>query len=167
MEGDLQKCAEHLVALLRAAKLTLATAESCTGGMIAAAVTDIPGASAVFRYGWITYCNEAKQEQLGVPAKLIEKYTVVSEAVVAAMAEGALTRAHADLAVSVSGNAGPTAAAGEPKVGTVCIGIASSKTPVRTCTLYRPDLPRNAFRRFVTLHVLHSLVELLESSPEK
>lgn len=160
MNPELQQLAVRLVAKLNAEGLTLATAESCTGGLVAATLTGAPGASAVFRYGWVTYCNRAKQEQLGVPADLIATHTVVSEPVVAAMAEGALARAHADIAVSVSGNAGPTAAIGEPPVGTVCIGIARRNTPTRTETLYRPGMERNDFRHTVTAHILTTLLNL-------
>lgn len=160
MNEELQQLAVRLVAKLKAEGHTLATAESCTGGLIAATLTGVPGASAVFRYGWVTYCNEAKQEQLGVPAATIAAHTVVSEPVVAAMAEGALARAHADMAVSVSGNAGPTAANGEPPVGTVCIGIARRNAPTRTVTLHRPGMERNAFRHAVTAYILSAITEL-------
>lgn len=160
MNKELQQLAVRLVAKLKAEGLTLATAESCTGGLLAATLTGVPGVSAVFRYGWVTYCNRAKQEQLGVPADTIAAYTVVSEPVAAAMAEGALARAHADIAVSVSGNAGPTAAIGEPPVGTACIGIARRNSPTRTGILYRPGLERNHFRHAVTAHILSTLLGL-------
>lgn len=160
MNAELQQLAVRLVAKLKAEGHTLATAESCTGGLIAATLTGVPGASVVFRYGWVTYCNAAKQEQLGVPAATIAAHTVVSEPVAAAMAEGALARAHADIAVSVSGNAGPTAANGEPPVGTACIGIARRNTPTCTVTLYRPGMDRNAFRHAVTAYILSAITEL-------
>ena len=123
MDSHLELAAFAAVKNLEAAGLTVATAESCTGGLIAAAITGVPGASRVFRYGWVTYCNEAKERELGVPPNLIEQHSVVSEPVVAAMAEGAMRKAGADIAIAVSGNAGPTAAEGEPPVGTVCIAI--------------------------------------------
>jgi len=160
MDTELQQLAVRLIAKLKAEGHTLATAESCTGGLLAAALTGVPGASAVFRYGWVTYCNEAKQEQLGVPAATIAAYTVVSEPVAAAMAEGALARARANIAVSVTGNAGPTAAAGEPPVGTVCMGFARRNAPTRTVTLYRPNMERNAFRHAIAAYILSAIAEL-------
>lgn len=91
----------------RAAGLTVATAESCTGGMVAAALTDVPGSSAVVERGFVTYSNAAKTELLGVPFELIGRHGAVSEPVARRMAEGALERSPADLAVAVTGIAGP------------------------------------------------------------
>ena len=105
MNSRLELLAFAAVRNLAAAGLTLTTAESCTGGLIAAAITGVPGASAVFRYGWVTYCNEAKEKLLQVAPELISEHTVVSEPVVAAMAESSLRQAGADIAVAVSGNA--------------------------------------------------------------
>ena len=141
---------------LKAADLTLTTAESCTGGMIAAAITEVPGASAVFRYGWVTYCNEAKERLLGVPAELIEEHSVVSEPVVAAMATAAMRQSGADIAIAVSGNAGPTAAENEPPVGTVCMALArrGANRPVHTETLFLPGMSRRQLRERVTARAL-------------
>ncbi len=159
MNADLELAAFAAVNNLRAAGLSVATAESCTGGLIAAAITGVPGASAVFRYGWVTYCNEAKERELGVMPALIEQHGVVSEPVVAAMALGAMRKAGAHLAVAVSGNAGPTAAEAEPPPGTVCLALArrGAARPVHTETLFCPELPRNALRAYVAAHVLHLL----------
>lgn len=156
MDTNLELMAYAAVKNLEAAGLTLATAESCTGGLIAAALTGVPGASAAFRYGWVTYCNEAKERELGVPASLIEEHGVVSEPVVAAMAQGAMRQAGADMAIAVSGNAGPTAGEGEPPVGTVCVALArrGAARPVHTETIYRPELPRNVLRNYIAVHVL-------------
>jgi nicotinamide-nucleotide amidase len=106
------------------AQRTVATAESCTGGMIAAALTDIAGASAVFGYGFVSYANEAKATMLGVSPALIARDGAVSETVARAMAEGALARATADLAVAVTGIAGPEGGTVEKPVGTVWFGVA-------------------------------------------
>ncbi len=162
MDTNLELAAFAAVRNLEAAGLTVATAESCTGGLIAAALTGVPGASAVFRYGWVTYCNEAKERELGVLPATIEEHSVVSEPVVAAMAQGAMRKAGADVAIAVSGNAGPTAAAGEPPVGTVCIALArrGAPRPVHTETLHLPDMPRNAIRNHVAVKVLHMLAAL-------
>jgi len=113
-----------LVHLLVERKLTVATAESCTGGMIASMLTDVPGSSAVVKGGWVTYANAMKTQQLGVDEAVLEEHGAVSEPVVCAMAEGALRRAEADVAVSTSGVAGPGGGSEEKPVGTVWIGLA-------------------------------------------
>lgn len=162
MDTNLELMAFAAVKNLEAAGLTVATAESCTGGLIAAAITGVPGASAVFRYGWVTYCNEAKERELGVLPTIIEEHSVVSEPVVAAMAQGAMRKAGADVAIAVSGNAGPTAAEGEPPVGTVCIALArrGAPRPVHTETIFLPGLPRNAIRSHIAGKVLQMLAAL-------
>lgn len=114
---------EKLLIVCRKNGLKLATAESCTGGMISAALTDIAGASEVFECGFITYSNTAKTEVLGVPATLIDLHGAVSEPVANAMAEGALQHSQADIAVSVTGIAGPGGGSEEKPVGTVWIGL--------------------------------------------
>ena len=159
MDSNLELLAFAAVQNLTAAKLTVATAESCTGGLIAAALTGVPGASAAFRYGWVTYCNEAKERELNVPAALIEEHSVVSEPVVAAMAESAMRQAGADFGIAVSGNAGPTATAGEPPVGTVCLALSrrGAARPTHTETIFRPGLDRNRFRAMVAARALELL----------
>ena len=117
--------ARDLLAALEARRMTLATAESCTGGLIAAALTAIPGSSAVVTRGYVTYSNEAKAEMLGVPAELIGTVGAVSEEVARAMAEGALRAAGADLALSCTGIAGPGGATPNKPVGLVYIGCAA------------------------------------------
>src|SRR5438067_3060108 len=109
--------AEALLALCRAHGATVATAESCTGGLIAATLTAIAGSSDVFDRGFVTYSNAAKTEMLGVPPELIASVGAVSEAVAARMAEGALARSAADIAVSVTGVAGPAGGSAEKPVG--------------------------------------------------
>lgn len=99
----------------------LATAESCTGGLIAAACTDLPGSSAWFDRGFVTYSNEAKTQMLGVPAALITQYGAVSEEVVRAMAQAAVSRSQAQTAIAISGVAGPAGGSPEKPVGTVCL----------------------------------------------
>lgn len=162
MNANLELMAYAAVQQLAAAGVTLATAESCTGGLIAAAITEVPGASAVFRYGWVTYCNEAKERLLYVPEALIAEHSVVSEEVVAAMAEGAMRQAGADMAVAVSGNAGPTAAEGEPPVGTVCLALCrrAAQRPLHTETLILPGLNRRAIRERVVLRALELICEV-------
>lgn len=108
----------------RAANAMIATAESCTGGMIAAALTAIAGSSAVVERGFVTYTNEAKSEMLGVPASLIEAHGAVSEPVARAMAEGALLHSRADIAASVTGIAGPGGGTATKPVGLVHLAVA-------------------------------------------
>ena len=113
-----------LLAALRAAGLMAATAESCTGGLIAGALTEIAGSSDVVDRGFVTYSNEAKTEMLGVPAALIVAHGAVSEEVARAMAEGALARSRAGVTVAVTGVAGPGGGSAEKPVGTVWFGAA-------------------------------------------
>ena len=103
--------------------LKAATAESCTGGLIAKRITDVPGASGVFEFGWVTYADRAKTEMLGVPENVLKRYGAVSEPVVKAMAEGALERSGADVAVAVSGIAGPGGGTPEKPVGTAHLSV--------------------------------------------
>jgi nicotinamide-nucleotide amidase len=111
--------------------LRLATAESCTGGLVAAAVTGVPGASKVLERGWVTYSNRAKAEELGVSAGILERHGAVSAETAAAMAEGARLNAGADAALAVTGIAGPDGGSPEKPVGTVWFAVA---TPARTRT---------------------------------
>ena len=124
--------AARLLEHMRARGWRVATAESCTGGLIAAALTHVPGSSDVVDRGFVTYSNEAKTELLGVDAALIASHGAVSQPVAAAMAEGALARSHADVAVSVTGVAGPGGGSAEKPVGTVWFGLARPGQPVRT-----------------------------------
>jgi nicotinamide-nucleotide amidase len=106
--------------------LTITTAESCTGGLLAKMLTDIPGSSAYFKTGFITYSNEAKHDLLGVPTDLLDQHGAVSEPVVQTMAINARHRASADIALSISGIAGPTGGTPQKPVGTVCLALAAS-----------------------------------------
>jgi nicotinamide-nucleotide amidase len=117
--------AERVLATCRARGLKLATAESCTGGLIAAALTHIAGSSDVFERGFVTYSNEAKSESLGVPPDLIAQHGAVSEPVAQAMAAGALKFSRAGLAISVTGIAGPGGGSPEKPVGLVWFGFAT------------------------------------------
>ena len=113
---------------------TLATAESCTGGMIGSFLTAVPGSSRVYKGGIISYTNEVKEELLGVPGDILETFGAVSEPVAMAMAQGALARLHADVAVSVTGLAGPDGDEFGNPVGLVYLGYADDKqTVTREC----------------------------------
>lgn len=121
---DITEAARALLQTCRAQGLHVATAESCTGGLIAAALTAIPGSSEVFERGFVTYSNEAKTEMLGVPADLIARKGAVSMEVALAMAEGALKHAPADVVVAVTGIAGPGGGTDAKPVGLVHIVVA-------------------------------------------
>jgi nicotinamide-nucleotide amidase len=125
----LESKAREVVQFYLEAGLTIATAESCTGGMIASALVDVPGVSAVFDRGFVTYSNEAKIELLDVSVALIEKYGAVSQEVAIAMADGALAYSRADVAVAVTGVAGPDGGTAEKPVGFVCFAIANKGNP--------------------------------------
>jgi len=130
----LNDLAEKLGELLLARGETVATAESCTGGLIAGAITEIAGSSAWFGYGFVSYANAAKQQLLGVPESILIDQGAVSEAVVRAMVEGARQKAGADWAVAVSGVAGPSGGSAEKPVGTVWLawaGPAGIETELR------------------------------------
>jgi nicotinamide-nucleotide amidase len=121
---DDQTLASVVADLLKSSNKTVTTAESCTGGLLAKMLTDIPGSSAYFTHGFVTYANEAKTELVGVPAALIAEHGAVSEPVALAMATGAFKRARADFALAISGIAGPTGGTPQKPVGTVCIALA-------------------------------------------
>lgn len=124
--------AETLLADCRARGYMLATAESCTGGLIGAALTAIAGSSDVVDRGFITYSNEAKHDLVGVPTDLIERHGAVSEPVARAMAEGALLRSRATIAISVTGVAGPGGGSVEKPVGLVWFGLAKRDEQTET-----------------------------------
>ena len=122
--APLLQSAEQLLQQLRAQKLTLATAESCTGGLVSALLTEISGSSDVFTHGYITYANAAKIGMLGVEKSLIETHGAVSEPVARAMAEGAVRAAKADIAIAITGIAGPSGGTADKPVGRVHIACA-------------------------------------------
>jgi nicotinamide-nucleotide amidase len=124
--------AAPLLQSLRARGWRLATAESCTGGLISAAFTSVPGSSDVVDRAFVTYSNEAKTQMLGVPTSMIAAHGAVSAAVAAAMASGAMAQSHADVTVSVTGVAGPGGGTAEKPVGLVWFGCAVRGVGVRT-----------------------------------
>ncbi|MFT4193193.1 MAG: CinA family protein [Ottowia sp.] len=141
----------------------MATAESCTGGLIAGACTDLAGSSAWFERGFVTYSNAAKTELLGVPAALIAAHGAVSEPVARAMAEGAIAHAHAQAAVAVTGVAGPTGGSVEKPVGTVWFGWCVDGRV--TTELRRFGGDRAAVRAQAVAHALRRLLALLGAPP--
>lgn len=153
--------AEALLARARKAGAMIATAESCTGGLIAGALTDVPGSSDVFDRGFVTYSNAAKTEMLGVPSDMITTHGAVSEEVARAMAEGALTRSDATLAVSVTGIAGPGGSDAKPE-GRVCFGVAQNGSLTTSETRDFGPLGRSAVRQATVDHALALLVAALD-----
>lgn len=149
---------------LRASGERLASAESCTGGLIAAACTAVAGSSDWFERGVVTYSNEAKTELLGVPAAMIATHGAVSEPVVVAMAEGALATARAQWAVAVTGIAGPGGAVPGKPVGTVWLALAHTGEPTRRWRL-QLDGDRSAVRRQTVQRALEELVTALGAVP--
>lgn len=129
---DLRIQAERLLDAYKDAGWMLATAESCTGGLIAGLLTEIPGSSAVVERGFVTYTNTAKQEMLGVPATTLAEHGAVSAPVAKAMAEGALARAPVQAAVAVTGVAGPSGGTAEKPVGRVEFALAAAGLDTRT-----------------------------------
>ena len=145
--AKLTKDAARLLEDFRARGLGLVAAESCTGGLIAALLTEVPGSSDVVERGYFTYSNEAKHECLGVPKALITRHGAVSEPVARAMAEGAVKHSHADVAISVTGVAGPGGGSAAKPVGLVHLAVARTGA----ATLHREcrfgDIGRDVIRR--------------------
>ncbi len=142
-----------ILARARAAGITIACAESCTGGQVAVALTDLAGSSDVFDRGFVTYSNAAKMDLLGVLEMTLAAHGAVSEPVAREMAAGALARSRADLAVSVTGIAGPGGSDFKPE-GRVCFGLARKGQPTRTETVEFGALGRAAVRQAATAHAL-------------
>ncbi len=159
MNSPVSPQVEQLAALLLRRQALLATAESCTGGMIAAACTDLAGSSAWFERGFVTYSNEAKTDLLGVDAALIRQHGAVSEPVVRAMVQGAITRSRAQVAVAVTGVAGPTGGSVEKPVGTVWFGFSVGGQVSSELQRFSGD--RAAVRAATVQHALERLLELL------
>lgn len=155
--------------VLEAAKtrhVSLATAESCTGGLIMAALTDIAGSSAVIDRAFVTYTNKAKMQMLGVEAATLRAHGAVSEQTAIQMATGALARASAHLVVSVTGIAGPGGGTAEKPVGSVCFGLAYKFPDTADITAFAKtvkfkDEGRAYVRRETTIHALGMMLEAL------
>lgn len=147
----------RLLDIARGKGVMVATAESCTGGLVAAAITDIAGSSEVFDRGFVTYSNDAKIDMLGVSAKLIATHGAVSEEVARAMAEGALARSQATVAVSITGIAGPGGSEHKPE-GMVCFGVAIKCQDTQTETVYYGAIGRANVRAASVDHAIDALI---------
>ena len=159
MNDDTPHLCMRLADVLRARGLMLVTAESCTGGLIAGACTELSGSSDWFERGFVTYSNAAKTELLGVPAALIEAQGAVSEPVARAMAEGTLLHSRAQLSVAVTGVAGPTGGSADKPVGAVWLGWCVGG--VTSSERQRFDGDRAAVRAATVRHALAGLLERL------
>jgi nicotinamide-nucleotide amidase len=155
--------AVSLLAAARARGIMIATAESCTGGMVGAALTDIAGSSDVFERGFVTYSNAAKIEMLGVSPLTLAKYGAVSEEVAREMATGALTHSRATLAVSITGIAGPGGSENKPE-GRVCFGLAQSGRDASGGTVEFGALGRAPVRKRACEHALMLLEHALSQT---
>ncbi len=154
-----EHAAKQLANLLIQKNWQMTTAESCTGGMIAAACTDLSGSSAWFERGFVTYSNASKMESLGVAASVLAEHGAVSEPVARAMAQGALAHSRAQVAVAVTGVAGPTGGSSAKPVGTVWFGFATPQGVVSETRRFDGD--RAAVRQATVQHALQRLVELV------
>jgi nicotinamide-nucleotide amidase len=159
---DLHDAAVAVLDLCRARGLKVATAESCTGGLVAGALTEIAGSSDVVDRGFVTYSNEAKQQMLGVPADTIKKHGAVSRETAEAMARGALGKAAADIVVAITGIAGPGGGSGDKPVGLVHFAAASRSGALVHQEMHYGDIGRGAVRNKSVLQALGMLTALAE-----
>ncbi len=160
MSNEIIELASKVGEALQAKRLVLATAESCTGGGVSQAITEIAGSTGWFDCGFVTYSNNSKTELLDVPAALIAQFGSVSEEVAAAMAEGALSNSVADVALSTTGIAGPTGAVPGKPVGTVCFGWSRGGTTMTERLVFQGD--RHAVREQTVIHALRGLLRFIE-----
>jgi len=157
---DILELATRVGKTLQAKGLLLATAESCTGGGVAHAVTEIAGSSEWFDCGFISYSNASKTEMLDVPAALFAQHGTVSEEIAAAMAEGALSNSNAHLSLSTTGIAGPGGAVPGKPVGTVCFGWSNGEHTYTERLVFSGD--RQAVRHQTVIHSLKGLLRFIE-----
>ena len=162
LPAKIAKLAERVVAENKAAGRTIAVAESCTGGLVSAAITEVPGSSAVLGSGYVTYSNDAKMKMLGVNEDILDTFGAVSVAVAWAMAQGALTASKSDVAVSITGVAGPDGGTEKKPVGTVVFAVAEKDKNPGEMTgdkiQFGSDKSRADIRAFATLHALELLL---------
>ncbi|MFO7477340.1 MAG: CinA family protein [Methyloceanibacter sp.] len=161
VDDDIMALAVEVLAGCRERGQLIATAESCTGGLLAATMTAIPGCSDCFERGFVTYSNVSKSEMLGVPYWLIEKHGAVSEDVARAMAGGALTHSQADLAVAITGIAGPDGGTPEKPVGLVYFAAGRRDEPIVSERVLFGDLGRTGVQRRSVAQALKMLRALL------
>jgi nicotinamide-nucleotide amidase len=168
-DNPLSALALEVVENFSARGFTVATAESCTGGLIAGMITDIPGSSKVLDRGYVTYSNDAKIEMLSVPEEFFDEDGpgAVSEEVAEAMAKNALQKSSTDIAISVTGIAGPGGGSEDKPVGLVWFGCACDWAPTFTISRYFDDNGRDAIRAETVMTALMILIETLKEAPDK
>jgi len=157
--------AKTVVELLYKKKLTLATAESCTGGMLSQSVTSVSGASEVFEVGVCSYSNRIKTQELSVPAEFFESFGAVSEQVAVAMADGIVKKSGADIGVGITGIAGPNGGTVQKPVGTVFVAVTfKEKKIVKNLALQNAheNLDRDKIRKLSTISALEMILEILQ-----
>lgn len=159
---DLDTLAQKLGAALQARGWMLATAESCTGGLVAEIITRIPGSSTWFERGFVTYSNAAKIEMLGVNAETLEQFGAVSEQTAREMAQGAITHSHAEVSLSITGIAGPDGGSIEKPVGTVCFAWQLPKQPPITSTK-KLSGDRQQIRHLSAITALEETIKLINA----
>ena len=158
--GDLRRAASRVLERCRARGLTVATAESCTGGLVAGALTEIAGSSDMVDRGFVTYSDAAKRQMLGVNKKTLRKHGAVSQETAREMAKGALKRSRGTIAVAVTGVAGPTGGSAAKPVGTVCFSWRMEKTTRSETQHFKGD--RESVRRQSVERALEGVLELLD-----
>ncbi len=160
----IEKLARQIIARGTKLQLMVATAESCTGGLIAGALTEVAGSSAVFERGFVTYSNKAKTQMLGVPMGLIESEGAVSQSVVSAMVSGALENSRANIAVAVTGIAGPGGGSAEKPVGLVFLAAQRREEKAKVSELLLGDIGRKEIRSQTVEKALEMVLELKAAS---
>jgi nicotinamide-nucleotide amidase len=161
MEQVLAELSTAVGTALSRRKLMLACAESCTGGWVSEIITAMPGSSEWFERGFVTYSNAAKQEMLGVEEERLAQYGAVSEETARAMAQGALARSHAQIALAITGIAGPGGGSSGKPVGTVCFAWCGMEASVTSETQHFSGT-REEIRRLAAMHALNGLLAVLE-----
>lgn len=164
IDADVRALAVRVLDACRARGWTVATAESCTGGLVAGALTEIAGSSAVVDRGFVTYSNEAKAEMLGVPEATLAEYGAVSRPVAEAMAKGAISRSSVDLVVAITGVAGPGGGSPEKPVGLVHFAAAARDGRLIHREKRYGDVGRSEIRRASVIEALNMLLALAENS---
>jgi nicotinamide-nucleotide amidase len=170
LDDDIVEAARNLLAICKRKNLLVATAESCTAGLVAGTLTEIPGVSSILDRGYITYSNEAKHEMLGVPRDILDKHGAVSPQTAEAMVRGVLGRSRVHLAVSVTGIAGPDGGSAEKPVGLVFFAAATRSGKIITDEQRYGTIGRDQVRKQSVLQafrMLHQLAEGEDSNPPR
>ena len=163
MDTERYNLSERVGLVLKEKKMIVVTAESCTGGLLAASITDVPGSSAYFERGFVVYSDVPKQEDLGVKSQTLERFGAVSEQVACEMAEGALRHSHATVGVAITGIAGPTGGSKDKPIGTICFALVCLELSIKAVTMHF-DGDRRSIRMQAVKFALESLSKNLVRS---